>query len=292
MKKLIMACGVAALVLSTTSCNKGCSSSECNTLGDSVSVFFGQVNGGMLARNMAGDPQASQWDKNEILNGVMTVLKTDTANEARLVGMSIGMSMAQQIKRMEDQDSTFNREKAIAEFKKAFLADSVADLDEASTTLRRLMSEQRQAAEEKRLKEREAKANVNKEVGKAFVDSVKASDATIKTTESGLAYKVISEGSGVKPTADDVAKVKYVGKLIDGTEFDNSNGKVREFPLKRVVSGFGEGLQMMSPGSKYVLYIPSDLGYGNAGAPQAGIEPGATLIFEVELVEVVPAKNK
>lgn len=291
MKKLIMACGVAALVLGATSCNKGCSTSECKTLGDSVSVFFGQVNGGMLARNMAGDPQASQWDKNEILNGMMMVLKTDTANEARLVGINLGMQIAQQIKRMEDQDSTFSRETAIAEFKKAFLADSVADLDEASTTLRRLMSEQRQAAEERRIKEREAKANVNKEAGKAFVDSLKAADATIKTTESGLAYKVINEGSGVKPTADDVAKVKYVGKLINGNEFDNSNGQVREFPLKRVVAGFGEGLQLMSPGSKYVLYIPSDLGYGNAGAPQVGIEPGSTLIFEVELVEVVPAKK-
>ncbi len=291
MKKLIMACGVAALMLGATSCNNSCSVSAEGTLGDSISTYFGKVNGGMLARNMASDPEASKWDKNEILSGIMTVLKTDTAEKARIVGMNIGLQMAQQIQRMEEQDSTFNREKVIAEFRKAFLADSVANLDEASADLRRLMTEQRNAAEEKRRQEREAKAENNKVVGKAYVDSLKAADATIKTTESGLAYKVVKEGTGVKPTADDIAKVKYVGKLIDGTEFDSSNGEVREFPLKRVVAGFREGLQLMTPGSSYILYIPGDLGYGNAGAPQVGIEPGSTLVFEIDLVEVVPAKK-
>ena len=292
MKKLFMVCGVAALMLGATSCNKSCKTSGEGTLGDSVSVYFGKVNGGMLARNMESDPQASKWDKNEILNGIMTVLKTDTANQARIVGMSIGLQMAQQIQRMEEQDSAFSRDKVIDEFRKAFLADSVANLDESSATLRRLMTDQRNAAEEKRRKEREAAANESKAEGKAFVDSLKAADATIKTTESGLAYKVVKEGKGTKPTIDDIAKVKYVGKLIDGTEFDSSNGEVREFPLKRVVAGFSEGLQLMTPGSSYVFYIPGDLGYGNNGAPQVGIAPGATLVFEVELVEVVPAKKK
>lgn len=291
MKKLIMVCGVAALMLGATSCNKSCKTSGENALSDSVAMYFGKVNGGMLARNMANDPQASKWDKSEILKGIMTVLKTDTANQARIVGMSIGLSMAQQLQRMEEQDPAFSREKVIVEFSKAFLADSVANLDEASADLRRLMADQRNAAEEKRRQEQEALANESKAIGKAFVDSLMAADASIKMTESGLAYKVVKEGAGAKPTIEDIAKVKYVGKLIDGTEFDNSNGEVREFPLKRVVAGFSEGLQLMTPGSSYVFYIPGDLGYGNNGAPQVGIAPGATLVFEVDLVEVVPAKK-
>lgn len=109
----------------------------------------------------------------------------------------------------------------------------------------------------------------------------------VKTTESGLQYEVITEGNGKKPAATDVVKVHYKGTLIDGTVFDSSydRGEPAEFPLNRVIAGWTEGLQLMSVGSKYKLYIPYQLGYGERGAGQ-DIKPYSALIFDVELLEI------
>ncbi len=109
----------------------------------------------------------------------------------------------------------------------------------------------------------------------------------VKTTESGLQYEVIAEGNGKKPAATDVVKVHYKGTLIDGTVFDSSydRGEPAEFPLNRVIAGWTEGLQLMSVGSKYKLYIPYQLGYGERGAGQ-DIKPYSALIFDVELLEI------
>lgn len=103
---------------------------------------------------------------------------------------------------------------------------------------------------------------------------------------SGLQYEVLRDGSGSKPTVTDTVKVHYRGKLTDGTQFDSSydRGEPIEFPLNRVIAGWTEGLQLMSPGAHYKLYIPYDLAYGETGV---GPIPGySTLIFEVELLEV------
>jgi len=109
----------------------------------------------------------------------------------------------------------------------------------------------------------------------------------IVITSSGLQYEVITETSGAKPAAADVVRVHYEGKLIDGNVFDSSYtwGEPVEFPLQGVISGWTEGLQLMSVGSKYRFYIPSELGYGSRGA---GPIPGnSVLIFEVELLEIL-----
>jgi FKBP-type peptidyl-prolyl cis-trans isomerase len=128
----------------------------------------------------------------------------------------------------------------------------------------------------------------SKKEGEDFLAANKSKQG-IKATTSGLQYKVIKEGSGPKPKSTDVVKVHYRGTLLDGTEFDSSykRGEPVEFPLDQVIKGWTEGLQLMTVGSKYQLFIPAALAYGEPG--NRGIPPNSTLIFEVELLEIVKA---
>lgn len=119
----------------------------------------------------------------------------------------------------------------------------------------------------------------------AATDNKESSKVT--TTASGLKYEVVTEGSGAKPSATDNVTVHYKGTLTDGTVFDSSydRGEPATFPLNRVIKGWTEGLQLMTPGSKYIFTIPPELGYGAAGAG-GKIPPNATLVFEVELIKI------
>ncbi|MDR1745950.1 MAG: FKBP-type peptidyl-prolyl cis-trans isomerase [Tannerella sp.] len=133
-------------------------------------------------------------------------------------------------------------------------------------------------------------AESTKAEGDAFLAGNKGKDGII-TTESGLQYKVITEGSGVKPTAEDTVKVHYTGKLLDGTEFDSSVTRGEPFTTaaNRVIAGWTEVLQLMPVGSKYEVWIPSELGYGPQGAGQM-IKPNSVLNFEIELLDVIKKK--
>jgi len=128
----------------------------------------------------------------------------------------------------------------------------------------------------------------NLAAGTAFLEANKAKEG-VKVLPSGLQYKVITEGTGNTPTADDKVKTHYRGTLIDGTEFDSSykRNKPAEFPVKGVIKGWTEALQLMKEGGKWELYIPANLAYGERGRPS--IPANSTLIFEIELLEIVKA---
>lgn len=155
--------------------------------------------------------------------------------------------------------------------------------DEAKAEIRKYFT-----AMEARQQEEAAKmAEVNEKAGKAFLEE-NGKRAEVHTTPSGLQYEVITEGDGPKPTADDQVEVHYTGKLIDGTVFDSSveRGEPATFGVTQVIPGWVEALQLMKAGSKWRLFIPSQLAYGPNGAGGV-IGPNATLIFDVELLKVI-----
>ena len=198
------------------------------------------------------------------------------------ISYSIGMAMAQNLKQngMTDLNTTL-------------LAQGLSDALKGQKT--KLSMEQMgqilNAYQQKQMAARNAegmKASAeNKKIGSAFLTENKAK-AGVVTTASGLQYSIEKEGTGVKPTATDRVKVHYTGKLLDGKVFDSSveRGQPAEFGVNEVIKGWTEALQLMPVGSKWKLYIPSDLAYGDRGAG-ADIKPGSTLVFDVELLDIV-----
>ena len=139
-------------------------------------------------------------------------------------------------------------------------------------------------------------AKKTKEEGEKFLNENKTKKDVI-TTESGLQYQVVTEGTGEKPTAEDKVKVHYTGTLLDGTKFDGTvfdssveRGEPAEFGVGQVIKGWTEVLQLMPAGSKYIVWIPSELAYGERGAG-GDIKPNSTLKFEIELLEIVKDKK-
>ena len=125
----------------------------------------------------------------------------------------------------------------------------------------------------------------------AFLAENKLKDG-VAVTASGLQYIIEDKGTGIVPKAEDTVEVKYKGQLIDGTVFDQSpEGETVSFPLNGVIAGWTEGIQLIGEGGKIRLFIPSDLAYGEAGAGGV-IGPNAALIFDVELVKVIPAEEE
>jgi FKBP-type peptidyl-prolyl cis-trans isomerase FklB len=137
-----------------------------------------------------------------------------------------------------------------------------------------------------RQKELKEQAQKNLSEGRAFLEANKTKEGVV-TLPSGLQYKILKAGDGKKPTEADTVEVNYRGTLIDGTEFDSSykRNQPATFPVKGIIKGWAEALQLMPVGSRWQLFIPPQLGYGERGAGQA-IGPNATLIFEVELLAI------
>ncbi|NNK62290.1 MAG: FKBP-type peptidyl-prolyl cis-trans isomerase, partial [Gemmatimonadetes bacterium] len=143
-----------------------------------------------------------------------------------------------------------------------------------------------QMVNERMTAEREEESTANRDAGAAFLAENEAREG-VMVTESGLQYEVIAEGDGNTPGPTDAVLLHYRGTLVDGTEFDSSmDGEPVTFNVGQVIPGFSEALQLMSPGANYRIVIPSDIAYGANGSPPV-IGPDATLIFELEMFEIV-----
>ncbi|MBY6186399.1 FKBP-type peptidyl-prolyl cis-trans isomerase [Marinobacter hydrocarbonoclasticus] len=206
--------------------------------------------------------------------------------EEQKVAYAIGVSMAQYIGGSLDQQ----QELGVSLDRQVVLAGVTDGLNNASKLTDEQMEEVLVAFEQKvtqlATEKRDAEMAKVKADGDAWLAEMEKAEGVVKT-ESGLMYKVVTEGDGAKPTATDTVTVHYRGTLPTGEEFDSSyaRGETISFPLNGVIKGWTEGLQLMPVGSKYELYIPSDLAYGERGAGQM-IGPNTPLKFEVELFAI------
>lgn len=203
-------------------------------------------------------------------------LETPTERLSYTIGMDIGQSLA-------DQDMELDLEILIEAIRASY------EGEETRLTVEEAMAErdafiQRRQRELESQHERDAIRNL--EEGRAFLEQNREREG-VHETGSGLQYRVIEEGAGTSPSAEDRVTVHYRGKLINGVEFDSSyeRGEPATFALNQVIPGWTEGLQLMRQGAKYELFIPSDLAYGEQGRP-GPIGPNSTLIFEVELIDI------
>ncbi len=197
------------------------------------------------------------------------------------LGMNIGSGLGANLKR-QSVEVDWN---LVSQGLKDSAAGSKTRLteDEAKAVLTEVQNELQKQQQEK-MKEAGEK---NKTEGDAFLAANKDKEGVV-TLPSGLQYKILTTGTGPKPAATDSVVCNYRGTLVNGTEFDSSykRGQPATFGVGQVIKGWTEALQLMPVGSKWQLFIPSSLAYGERGEPRGGIEPNATLIFEVELLSI------
>jgi len=206
------------------------------------------------------------------------VLKTPKDKASYAIGQNIGKAMKKDAVDIDPNLLARGIKDALAGAKPA-LTDA-----EAQAALQAFQNDMRTKMEAKAAMAGAA----NKQAGDAFMASNKAKPG-VTTTASGLQYRVITEGTGPKPTAGDSVVCNYKGTLLNGTEFDSSykRGQPATFPVTGVIKGWTEALQLMPVGSKWELIVPADLAYGPRGAGQE-IGPNSTLVFEVELLSIAP----
>lgn len=228
-----------------------------------------------LGSAIAAEPAAKTAPATPAAAPAKAPIAIDKNKVSTMVGMDIGRGLTQ-IK--DDIDIKVVEQALEATLK----GDKTSLTQEEALQVRQAFMQQMQS---KRVAEQKVAADKNKAEGVKFLAENK-SKSGVKTTASGLQYQVEKQGTGPKPKATDTVKVNYLGTKIDGTKFDSSydRGQPATFPLNGVIKGWSEGLQLMPVGSKYKLFVPADLAYGeNAPGP---IGPNATLVFEVELLGI------
>ena len=301
-KSLLSLAIVAAAALTAVSCGKASASSSSTsdsddatgaptTLEDSIATYLGEYNGYGLNMTLSRQPGAAV-DKAVLLEAFERYLQTDTGRteapdttQSYMIGRQLGLQQGYLFTAWATQGLKINRRRFFRAFKSTFTQDSVntGALDSLNVALGSLMQRAQVMAQAKAVED----AAKNKEEGTRYIARVMHEDKDVRQSPSGLAYRITESGTGVHPTDANQVTVHYTGKLIDGTVFDSSleRGEPATFPVKGVVPGFSEAIKLLGKGGKGTFYLPSSLAYGDAGAGDQ-IPPGATLVFEIELLEV------
>ncbi len=220
-----------------------------------------------------GSPQASP----------SSAFKDDKDKLSYTIGVDIGKTL-QRIPAELNQTALTQGITDVLGNKPKALSD--AELQQVMQSFQQKLSQQREEAMVQKQQDMKASAEKNKAAGKKFLDS-NSKQPGVTTLADGLQYKVVKNGNGDKPKDTDVVEVNYRGTLIDGKEFDSSakNGGPVSFPVNEVIKGWSEALKLMPVGSKWQLYLPAELAYGDEGEGD-DIQPGSTLVFEVELLGI------
>lgn len=297
MKKFIMAAAALAM-MATTACNKNAENTEASiderfqiseSVSDSISQIYGQMVGGYILADYQNfsDENKNDQMKQDLIKGIRIALSEGKGNGV-MMGLQVGMRMAQELASLEEAGVKVDREAVLENFMRAFQADSanmedIRAINGLYTGLMQQVRETEEAREEARIAE-SPEAQQNAISCKAFFDKLKSQEG-IKFTESGLAYSISVPGDTTTISNNTLVTLNYVGKLIDGTVFDQSR---EDQPAKMspagVIPGFGEGLRLLGKGAKATLYIPAELAYGLKAPQQIG--PNQALIFDVEIVDV------
>lgn len=213
-----------------------------------------------------------------------TVTNSSSLNEqvGYSFGYLMGRSNAESVKDL-DLDAFILGLKTAAQGGKSALTDE---------EMARVLTQHKKQSDAKQLIELKKKADANAKVGAEFL-AANAKKQGVQTTKSGLQYQILKQGTGQSPKANSIVKVNYEGRLIDGTVFDSSiaRNQAAEFQVSQVIQGWTEGLQLMKEGAEYRFFIPAQLGYGQIGSGDV-IEPNSTLIFDVELIEILAKPSK
>ena len=258
MKKIFVGAAAVALTIMGVSCKGGVS---LKTTEDSAAYAQGMQEGKRYGEMISmSESQGMKMDKEAFLKGFEEALK-DSTKFSYFAGGITGSQIAKQL----IADSV-NVKNYLAAFKLAIKGDSTAKYMIPDSIAESIVMRAQQIRQEKAMKAQEAELEkqfgANKKKGADFIAAFKK-QAGVKTTASGLAYKVITEGKGATPTIDDTVKASYVGTLIDGKEFDKGDNV--EFPLRGVIPGWTEILQLMKVGGKLKVVIPQELAYGSIG---------------------------
>lgn len=253
---------------------------------DSLSMAYAVENAENFVNYLKETYQLDDSSVDFVLATIQNTAKNKSESKwAEYIGVNVGLQIVDNLLPMAEKEffampEDFNRDNFFAAFFASMRGeDLLIDEMESGAIMRR--------EGEKILAQRmETEYAENKAAGIAFLEENKKQEG-VQVTASGLQYMVLKEGKGDKPAATDKVKVHYHGTLIDGTVFDSSVARETpaEFPLNAVISGWTEGLQLMSKGAKYRFYIPQELGYG--AQDRGMIKPFSVLIFDVELLEIV-----
>ena len=204
------------------------------------------------------------------------------ATEKERVSYMVGLDLAKSLEPVKDEIDLNTMNKAL---KAGLAGEKPLMTEEQAQQVREAFTQKMQAQQIAKMM---AEAKENQAKGQAFL-AENAKKPNVKTTASGLQYEVIKEGTGPKPKASDAVRAHYKGMLLDGKTFDSSyeRGEPAMFMLSQMVPGWQEAIPLMPVGSQYRFWIPAELGYGEKGTPGGPIPPNATLVFEVELLEIV-----
>ena len=274
MKKIFAFVAAGLLTMAFVGCNEKGANGSSDVM-DSLSIAFGDLYGAGMGQQLRGMDSAINMD--QALRGMEFIANADTSR-AFAQGMQMGMQIAQLYAGIEQQcgmpinKSLFMKHLREGLMKTAPLAQE--DMMNLQSKIEPLLS---------RAMELSPKAIANKKAGEEYMAKLK-NDKEYTFTKSGIAYKVLANGEGKNFSDSDVVKVNYVGKHLDGSEFDKSGDQPVPFNLKQVIPGFSEMIQLMKPGSKVTVVIPGELAYGPQG--NRGIEPNETLIFDIETLGV------